>query len=348
MSSAAVWIPHASLDFPASKLRSFSWSSDGTLFSVTFESRVVLYDSSSVTALNTISCSAIGDSVSSHFIGSRYLLVVSKQKLLLWDLILQSGAYPESPLRNLTLIRYPPTAAWTHASESSISYVVPHPNTDTFVVFYSESGKDNQSSTTTIQVFGAGSSKPQLTQSIPLALPSAVWFGTHDDSSSSSGSYNLVALTDTSKVVVMGNDPNVAQARPSSMALGFATQKPSLFQDIFGSPLDAAGPSSATAESSNAAAAAAIIGASSNNKQDAFPFPAYLAPSLSSMFNPLVKSYLVVREEREEGGGKVDEDDEEDDMDVDEPTVVYKPATTQLAFSADQLVSFFKKQSACE
>lgn len=89
--SIAVWIPHASLDFPASKLRSFSWSSDGTLVSVTLDSRVVLYDSSSVTALNTISCSAIGDSVSSHFIGNRYLLIVSKQKLLLWDLILQSG-----------------------------------------------------------------------------------------------------------------------------------------------------------------------------------------------------------------------------------------------------------------
>jgi hypothetical protein len=29
--------------------------------------------------------------VSSHFIGNRYLLIVSKQKLLLWDLILQSG-----------------------------------------------------------------------------------------------------------------------------------------------------------------------------------------------------------------------------------------------------------------
>ena len=97
VSSIAVWIPHASLDFPASKLRSFSWSSDGTLFSVTFESRVVLYDSSSVTTLSTISCSAISESVSSHFIGSRYLLIVSKQKLLLWDLIFQSGMWPDRP-----------------------------------------------------------------------------------------------------------------------------------------------------------------------------------------------------------------------------------------------------------
>jgi hypothetical protein len=206
-------------------------------------------------------------------------------------------------------------------------------------VFYPESGQDNQS-TTTVQVFGAGSSKPQLTQSIPLTLPSAVWFGTHDGSSRS---YNLVALTDTSKVVVLGNDPNVAQSKPSSMALGFATQKPSLFQDIFGSPLDTAGPS-VIAESSAAAQAAA-----SSKKEDAFPFPAFLAPSLSSMFNPLVKGFLVEREEQgERDSGKEVEEDDEDDMDVDDPTFVSKPATTQLAFSADQLVSFFKKQSACE
>lgn len=99
----AVWIPHASLDFPTSRLRSFSWSTDGTLFSVTFESRVVLYDSSSVAAVNTISCSAILDSLNSHFIGNRYLLITSKSKLLLWDLILQSGTCCECSSYSLSL-----------------------------------------------------------------------------------------------------------------------------------------------------------------------------------------------------------------------------------------------------
>lgn len=128
------------------------------------------------------------------------------------------------------------------------------------------------------------------------------------------------------------------------MALGFATQKPSLFQDIFGSPLDTAGPS-AIAESSSEP----TPGKSTAN-QDAFPYPAYLTPSLSSMFTPLVKGFLVARADPSDRASQkeMEEDNEEDmDVDVDDPIEASKPAATQLTFSADNLVSFFKKQTAC-
>ncbi|KAJ3503820.1 hypothetical protein NMY22_g18118 [Coprinellus aureogranulatus] len=315
---AAVWIPHASLDFPTSRLRSFSWSIDGTLFSVTFDSRVVLYDSSSVTALNTISCSAIRDSLTSHFIGSRYLLIVGKKKLLLWDLILQS-------------------ATWSHISETDISYVVPHPAYDTFAVFLNQDSQDKPS--TTVQVFGARSSEPQLTQSIPLTLPNATWFGAQDRTRG----FKLVALTSAPKVVVLGSDPYIASSRPSSIALGFSTQKPSLFQDIFGPPLDAAGPST-IAESSIQPSG----GRGAASHQDPFPHPAYLTPSLSSMFSPVVEAFLTVRDDVSGTTSQkdVEEDNEEAmDVDADDPIDVSKLVSSRLTLSGDQLVSFFKKQS---
>lgn len=315
---ASVWSPHASLDFPTSHLRSLNWSSDGTIFSLTFESRVVLYDSSSVTILNTISCSSIKNAVSSHFIGSRYLLIAGKTSLLLWDLILQ-------------------TSSWMHSSELAISYIVPHPAADTFAVFHEDASKDKPS--TTVQVFGVGSACAQMTQTIPLILRTTVWFG----SASADGrrTYNLVALTDNSKVVVLGNDPDVSQSKPSSMSLGFASQKPSLFQDIFGPPLEA-GPSVIAEPSSQS-------GSRASDNSDAFPHPAYLTPSLSSMFTPIVKGFLRVREEPSGKAVQKEKDEDSDEEMEDDPTGVFpssRTSTTQLAFPADQLIQFFKKQSA--
>lgn len=165
-----------------------------------------------------------------------------------------------------------------------------------------------------------------------------MWFGTQDGTRN----FNLVALTDSSKIVVLGNDPNVAQFKPSSMALGFATKKPSLFQDIFGSPLDTAGPSDIAQSSSEPTTG------KGQAAQDAFPYPAYLTPSLSSMFTPLVKGFLVPMAEPNDKTNQKDvEEDNDEDMDVDDQNAASKHATTQLTFSADSLVSFFKKQSAC-
>ena len=298
---------------------------------MTFDSRVILYDSASITALNTISCSAIKNAQFSHFIGSRYLLIASKQVLLLWDLILQSSRSREFPVASSA--DRPFAASWTYRSAESIESIVPHPTIDSFAIFYATS---SENTSTTLQVFGVSSAKPQLTQSIPLRLRTSVWLGPSDGSRT----FSLVALTDGARVVVVGNGPNVDQPRPAAMSLGFTNQKVSLFQDIFGSPLDVPGQSVPPALNTEQAQA--------KSKDDVFPSPAYLTPSLSSLCTPIFKNFLS---SRVGDTGAVNEQASESDEEMEDDAGVIsstKPASLQLSTPTDQLVQFFKLHSIGE
>jgi hypothetical protein len=180
-----------------------------------------------------------------------------------------------------------------------------------------------------------------MTQSVPLRLRTAVWFGLTDGTRA----FNLVALTQGSKVVVLGDDPSISQAKPSSLSLGFASQKTSIFQDVFGSPLDLAGPSTLPEPSSQQP-----VKANSKNG-DAFPFPAYLAPSLSSLTSPILKDFLHVRESGPTGQKEketAEDSDEEMEDDFAGVSSESRPSVTQLAFSIDQMAQFFKSHSICE
>ena len=228
------------------------------------------------------------------------------------------------------------SVSWNNASKSTITFVVPHPEAGSFAVFYQD-----DKPATTVHVFDVASSQPRTTQSVPLQMRTAVWFGSTDGAPT----FNLVALTQGSKVVILGDDPSISQAKPSPLSLGFASQKTSIFQDVFGSPLDLAGPSTVPDPSAQQPV-------KPNTKNgDAFPFPAYLAPSLSSLSSPLLKDFLHVRESGSAGQKekeKADDSDEEMEDDFAGITPESRPSATQLTFSIDQMAQIFKSHSICE
>jgi len=81
------------LKYRSEKPRSSEWSYDGSLLAVTYESCVVVYETSIYVVLQTVMSPECTDPRAVHFVGAggRNMLVSGESELVLWDIIEQNG-----------------------------------------------------------------------------------------------------------------------------------------------------------------------------------------------------------------------------------------------------------------
>ena len=221
--------------------------------------------------------------------------------------------------------------------QDSIYKVVAHPKDSSFVLFQVPSIV-NEEYSTEVTTFDITSNFPKSTQSVPFGLRNVIW-----NSTSRRAGYNLVGVTHSWKVVSIGdsvqmlNDEGLAA---KSLSVNQQPQKKTLFQDIFGA--------SAFAVTAPEVSAVSSLLRNDSRLPNIFNTPAYLAPSLESLFDPLMKSMLVIRPAEEVGPSTEDVEEDEDVAMEDEPRV---SASTSAAQSSrmpvpgemDALVKLFKK-----
>ncbi|KAH6917000.1 WD40-repeat-containing domain protein [Coprinopsis sp. MPI-PUGE-AT-0042] len=310
-----LWLPQATLAFSPGAVKDLSWSPDGTLFSVALGDRVMLYDAT-FSVVDTLSTFEHKSNVSVQFIDNRYLLVVGERSLTPWDLVTRS-------------------VLWTFPSKSTVDFTLAHTNKSSFAVFLvpkTEAGAVE----TNVYTFDVTSPEPRSVLSLPFALRNVVSTG----SKPGSKSFNLIGLTRDSRIVMIDHE---TPGTPSTHALSlkFQTGKPTVFHDMFGrtlaEPLE--GP---TKPSAGPTAHDSLIG-------DVFRHPSHLLPPVSSLFEPVIASFLTPSVQRPEDDHAAS-DDEGDDDDAMEGIVMTSSDTQTIwpsvdAASMQKLTDFFR--SAC-
>ncbi|TFY82077.1 hypothetical protein EWM64_g1935 [Hericium alpestre] len=299
------WYARSSTSFRQEIPRHAAWSSDGSLLAVALGAYVVLFDPATNTliqALTTPECETVS---SAYFVGSggRYLITASNFDIVLWDLVTQS-------------------VQWHYRSSLPIDNIVPHPKSEAFIVLYQlPTVSDKANAPTRIALFKPSTPTPSEVHTVPFRLRSVAWYPQPSGQSQEPSSFSLVGITDTWGIVLFGSDVHVPSDEGSTaQALidgAQGPQKHTLFQDIFGK--------SAFSDSSNLPPTTVDTTKPWNGKEiaDIFNAPAYLMPSLETMFDPLITSFLKPRptdvdEEAKPGPTAEDGADEDVEMDVDE------------------------------
>ncbi|KAI0045205.1 WD40 repeat-like protein [Auriscalpium vulgare] len=296
------WVVRSTVTFRQETPHHPSWSPDGSLLAVPFESSVAIYDpvtNALLHMLNTPESRGVIQSVCFVGEGGRYLAAVGLRDVVVWDLITQ-------------------TALW-HRVFETVDAVVPHPFDDSFAVFQPSTVKG---APTQVSIFRATSDRLQSTRSLPFRLRECAWYpGTGD----ASRSFHLVGITEAWDVVFFGDDVRL-RTSPGSSATGLVpgtSSRPrnTLFQDIFGEAAlaDVSAPPTTDAPPRTW-----------NGKElsDVFDAPAYLMPPLETLFDSLMSSFLQPRAAAAATGstpGKArpqaaedDSDDSDEEMDVDD------------------------------
>ncbi|KAF9486317.1 WD40 repeat-like protein [Pholiota conissans] len=261
-----IWVSSMTITYRSEIPSSLSWSPDASLFAVAVGPYLAVYDAASGTLLQSLTSPSSQKSKFVHFIGSdgQYLLSTCSNSLIMWDLINNS-------------------VAWQCPTSQSIEKIVPHPQDPTFAVFYTPVVVDEELRTRA-SIFSTASNNPSSTRTIPFGLRNVVWA-----SFSSRPGFNIVGITHSWRVVTIGDaDQTLHDEGLTARAVNNQQQpqKKTLFQDIFGiSAFAATSPDTSTTPTLQR----------KDKTHEIFDTPAYLAPSLDSLFEPLITTLLTLR-----------------------------------------------------
>jgi len=216
---------------------------------------------------------------------------------------------------------------------------------ESFAVFHEPLTTAVNSAQTRISLFRHSSDCPYASYRIPFLFVSLAWYRP-PLSATAPSSYTLVGITSIWSIVLLGDHVEAPEAIGSSAReLGglHSQQKRTLFQDIFGV--------SAFADVSNVPTSAVqseyprLHG--SQDVASLFEGPAYLMPSLETLFDPVMKTFLNPRIEGEDVRN-VDKpvhslSDEDVDMDQEGPILVTKATPSVIDPSQmEMLVDLFR------
>ncbi|KAF8260748.1 hypothetical protein EI94DRAFT_878515 [Lactarius quietus] len=327
--SDVFWVARSSLTFKREIPRSISWSPDGSLLAVAFGTYIAIYDPSSNALIRAFAASELRGRIRSvSFLGNdgRFLAVTGLSDVVLWDLVEQK-------------------VHWHHRGTHRISAVISHPSDERFAVFYS------QPPNSTVSIFDPSSSGPRNTYTLPFTLRNIVWYPRSFSKAKVTSAFHMVGITDSWDVVLCGDDvqPPVGEGS-GARALVSSSQEPSkrtLFQDIFGDSAFTNAPVRPIVQQN-------ALGNPKhwNNKEIAnvFDGPAYLIPSLDTLFDSLMSHFLTRRPSEDEDAPVPDSqgDGKDSSMDIDEPpdgplVAVPQPERVVDAQEMDAFVGLFQQ-----
>jgi len=216
-------------------------------------------------------------------------LGVGSNSLAVWDLIGNS-------------------VSWQTITPLRIDKVVSHRKEATFAVFHSsDPGRDGEEHHTKVAIFRVSSSVPILVRHIPFGLRNVILvpFQKHLG-------YNLVGITDTWKVVMIGDsEPTFKDQSLAASGINYDVQAPrkTLFHDIFGA--------AAFATSSTETLHISHPPGKGKGIHELFRDPVYLSPSLDILFDTVATTFLTRRPSEtigsvEKPGDLIEEDSEMD------------------------------------
>ncbi|KAJ6575276.1 WD40 repeat-like protein [Mycena capillaripes] len=267
--SEEFWVARSSFSLQNETPSHVSWSPDASLLAITLPNRVALYNPSTNLLLHSLVSPECGVGNAAHFIGKagRYLAVVGTVDLVLWDLVDQR-------------------VRWHHKSSSPIRSLVSHPREDTFAIVLSSNEERPKSR---VALFQVNSAQPTRSLSVPFSLRNVAWYPL-----APSSSFSLVGITHDWKVVVLGDNIQVAKDEGSisrEIAAHAAPQRRTLFQDIFGKSAF----SEPAAVSQSVAPASVSRPWTAREGAGVFEDAAYLMPPFEKLFEPLMNGFLKSR-----------------------------------------------------
>ncbi|KZV74810.1 WD40 repeat-like protein [Peniophora sp. CONT] len=294
------WVLRSTFTFREETPSHAAWSPDGSLLAVSLGPYIAIYDAASSMLIQALtaseSCSSV---VSAYFLGAsgRYVAAVGPRDVLLWDLISQR-------------------VVWHTRTVQPISHAVAHPFEDRLAVFEQLKAASHEAQTTRVSIFDANSSKPLTRVTLPFHLRSSVWYPPSSPDHQAT-SFCLVGVTEKYRVVLFGDEVlSITDPGASSNSLAGETSKQvnTLFQDIFGKSAFAdvsVGPSTTLG----------VARDKRNNVADLLDVPAYLLPSVDTIFDTVMGSFLQPRPAEEPALQKQPEEIPEDvHMEVEEHT----------------------------
>ncbi|KAF8973504.1 WD40-repeat-containing domain protein [Flammula alnicola] len=292
-SENGTWVSFATLTYRSEIPTSISWSPDASLFAVSVGPHIAVYDAAVGSLCQTLTSPNNHKIHSVHFIGTngRHLLASGLNTLVMWDLI-------------------DSCVAWQCDTPHPIDRVVPHQKDASFAVFHSPTVTGEEINTR-VSIFRASSNIPTSIRSVPFGLRNVVWASFNKRSG-----YNLVGVTHSWRVVMISDSQqpsNEEGLTAKGINVGHESQRRTLFQDIFGV--------SAFAASNSDFSQAPSLLQKHHKTYTLFDTPAYLAPSLDSLFDPLVKSLLTNRPTEPSALEDRPEDDIEEDAVMEEEQV---------------------------
>ncbi|TFK36968.1 WD40 repeat-like protein [Crucibulum laeve] len=304
------WLLRSSFSFRSEIANSISWARDGSLLVLSLGPYVALYDPVTNSLRETLTSPECQSTRLVKFIGSggRYVAIAGRRKLLMWDIISRS-------------------VRWHYVSPFNIEVIVPHPDEETFAVFYNASATSDALLNTKVAIFSAASSTPTNVRSVPFDLRSVAWYAP----SHNPNSFSFVGVTGRWSIVVFGDNIRPRQEEGST-AQGISAittpQRRTMFQDIFGKsafndlPIDTI---VSTPKSVHALD-------SPKERQAVFDAPAYLMPPLHSFFQPMMATFLEARI-TDTSVIELETDDEDVDMEEDSHDLIVR---TQRARTVDK------------
>ncbi|KZP28826.1 WD40 repeat-like protein [Athelia psychrophila] len=275
------WVPRSSFVFRGEQPTHVSWSLDGSLFSIAMGPSVNLYDAASNTLRRVLTTPDCNTTSSSHFIGrsGRYLVVAGVWDVVLWDLSTQ-------------------VVRWHCRNPWPIEKVLTHPRADTFALLHCPSTSPRSGRhTTPITLFRTSSSVPYSKYTVPFGLLGSAWYPNARHAPTNSPSFSLVGITKDYSVVKFGDDvdaPPDEGSTAQAITAGAAEPRRTLFQDIFGASafID---PISASRGRPDAVLQPRLAASSGIDSLALFDTPAYLMPPLTSLYDPLMDSFIKLR-----------------------------------------------------
>lgn len=213
----------------------------------------------------------------------------------------------------------PVAVQWHYHSPLPIDTIVPHPQKETMALFQQQpTCSDSESHSTRVLIFDPSSATPRKAYTVPFGLRTVAWYSHSSTPSSQDPSFHLVGITDMWSVVLFGDDiraPLEEGASAKGIVDGAADpQKRTLFQDIFGKSAFA----DLSIEPSSPPFLAKGQHWSGKDVANVFDAPAYLMPSIGTLFDSVMSNFLRPRPAEIES--IVDEVQGENDEDVDMET----------------------------
>lgn len=232
---------------------------------------------------------------------------------------------------------------WHHKTLSMIKNLVPHPEDDTFAVFYSHR-TTKEHLKTRVSIFHVRSSVPSSIRSIPFMLRNISLNVPYSERSM----YTFVGITQDWRVVQFGDDCKMIK-EAGSAARGLTSDhipsRRTLFRDIFGKSAFAEVPTLSSSSVEMGKRPALWTG---KEASDTFTSPAYLMPPLEHLFEPLIARFLIPRDQ-DIAQSRVMEPEEPDvDMeeDVQDPMIsgVHQPRNVDQE-EMDSFVALFRRHT---
>ncbi|VDB86572.1 unnamed protein product [Peniophora sp. CBMAI 1063] len=269
------WVLRSTFAFREECPSHASWSPDGSLLAVSLGPYVAIYDATSTMLISALtareSCVSV---VSAHFLGDsgRYITAVGQREVVMWDLISRR-------------------VLWRAHTKHPITQAVSHPSEDRIAIFEQPNSTNSDAHMTHVSIFEASSSEAIKRAMLPFHLRASVWYPP-SSSDHQAVSFCLVGVSDKYRVVLFGDEVlHVTDPGTSAHGLGGeSASRPTstLFQDIFGKTAFAGvstGPSNAYGVAQNKI----------DNVADLLDVPAYLLPSVDTIFDSIMGSFLLPR-----------------------------------------------------